>query len=261
MAPRERLTGALDPDRCDDPTLPAGGAPTPQTGGTPTLAQAMEDVARTEARAEAARARALQLSRKAAADAGDVDGAAVDGSVGAAEPASARSARLRRRLLRRPGRKTVTVGAAVVFICASLGTSGYVVWHHRKTVDERQRAAEFAAVARQDAITLMSIDANNARDDLQRIIDNSTGPFKNGMLITAEDRVKAIEESKVSTKATVQGVAVESMTDDSAVVLVATKAEVANPDNTKPPPRLWRIVMTLQKDGGQLKVSRVEYLP
>jgi Mce-associated membrane protein len=254
MSSRERLTGALDPDRCDDPSI----------------AEAMEEVARAEARAEAARARAIQLSRKADASqvdtietaaANDTDRAAVEERVGEAKPASARWARLRRRVLRRPGRKAVATGAAVILICTFLGTSGYVVWYHRKTVDERHRAAEFAAAARQSTITLMSIDAGKARDDLQRIIDDTTGPFKDKMLVTAHSLVEAVEKSKVSTKGTVQAVAVESMSADSAVVLVSARAEVANPDKSKPPPRSWRIVMSLQRDGGQLKMSRVEFLP
>ncbi|WP_343601622.1 hypothetical protein [Mycobacterium sp.] len=240
MSSRERLSDS-DADRC--------GGPLPQADGTPTLADAMEEVARAEARAEAARARALELSRKAAVNADDTED--TDDTDGAARIVAR---------LRRPGRKTLAVGAAVVLIGAALGTSGYVVWYHRITVGERQRAAEFSAAARQGAIALMSIDATKARDDVQRIIDDTTGPFKTGMLINAEDLVKAVEQSKVSTKAAVQAVAVESMTDDSAVVLVATKAEVANPDKDKPPPRSWRIVMTLQRDGGQLKLSKVEFL-
>lgn len=224
--------------------------PPEDTGGGPTLAEAMEEVARAEARAEAARARALQLSRQAAPH-DDVE----------AQHASPRWARLRRRLLRRPGRKSLAVTAAVTLICAGVGTTGYVVWYHRKTVDERARAAEFAAVAQQDATTLMSIDATKARDDVQRIIDQSMGSFKSGMLLNANNLVESVEQSKVSTKATVQGVAVESMTGDSALVLVSAKAESTNPDNTKSPPQLWRIVMTLQRDGEQIKMSKVEFVP
>ncbi len=256
MPSPEGPPGALDAGHCDDPSV----------------VQALEAVARAEARAEAARARVLQLSRAAdaassgqvdsiaTADAEDTDGA-VSGSIADAEPASAKWARLRRRVLRRPGRNTLAAGAVVVLICAALGTSGYVVWYHRKAVNERQRTAEFAAAARQGAITLMSIDPNKARDDVQRIIDDSTGSFKNQMLITAQDLVSRVEQSKVSTKAAAKAVAVESMTHDSAVVLVAAKAEVTNPDQSKPAPRLWRIVMNLQRDGGQIKVSKVEFVP
>jgi Mce-associated membrane protein len=259
MSSRERLTGPLDPDRCDDPPPQPGGTATPQPADTPTLAEALEEVARTEARAGVARGRALQLSRQAAADAEDAKD--VDDSAGAAERASPRWARLRRRFLRRPGRESLAVGAAVVLICAFLGTTGYAVWYHHKTTDERQRPAEFAAAARQGVITLMSIDANKARDDLQRIIDDSTGQFKTAMLVGGNDLVEQVEQSKVSTEATVKAVAVESMSDDSAVVLVAAQAEVTNPDKTKPPPRLWRVVMSLQKDAGQIKMSKVEFVP
>lgn len=257
MSSRKRPTGPLDSDRCDDPSL----------------AEALEEAARAEARAQAARARAIRLSRDAdttssgevdtteTVDANDTHGTAVEESVGQAKRASTRWARLRRRVLRRPGRRSVAVGAAVILICALWGTSGYALWYHRKTVDERQRAAEFAAAARQSAITLMSINADKARDDLQRVIDDTTGQFKTQMLLTANDLVEAVEKSKVSTKAAVHAVAVESMTADSAVVLVAAKAEVTNPDKSKPPPRSWRIVMNLQRDGGQLKMSRVEFLP
>ncbi len=261
MPSRERRSRAPHTDRGDD--TPA------QAGGTPTLADALEEVARAEARAEAARTRATQLSREAevtsgdhvditdGADADDTDGAAVDESVREAGLRSARSSRLRRR----PERKTWTVGAALVLISAFLGASGYVVWYHRRATDEQHRVAEFAAAARHGAITLMSMDATKARDDVQRMIDDTTGQLNAAILITEDELVKAAEESKVSTKVAVQAVAVESMTNDSAVVLLATKAEVVNPDPTKPPPRSSRIVMNVQRDGGQLKVSRLEFLP
>jgi Mce-associated membrane protein len=160
----------------------------------------------------------------------------------------------------RPRRKTVAAGVAAALVCGSLGGSGYVLWHHRTVAQERQRVAEFAAAARQEAITIMSIDASKARHDVQRIIDNTTGQFRAGILLHADEMVQAVERSKVSTKVAVQGVAVESMTDDSAVVLVTAKADASDPDK-KLPPRSWRVIMTLRRDAGQLKVSAVEVLP
>ncbi|ORC04835.1 hypothetical protein B1T48_10060 [Mycobacterium persicum] len=253
MPSRDRLSEALESDGRD--------------GESPT--QAAEAVAQAEARARAARERATRLSEKADAIAGDrqptAGNEAGDTAVDEAVAKTRRRFRVRPRQLRRPGRKGLAAMAAAVISCGSLGASGYLVWHHRNVVHQQQRAAEFAAAARQGAIILMSIDATKARQDVQRIIDNTTGAFKGGMLIAADDLVQSVEQSRVSTKVTVQGVAVQSMTDDSAVVLVAAKAEVANPeanpDQTKLPPRSWRIVMTVQRDGGQLKVAKVEALP
>lgn len=174
---------------------------------------------------------------------------------------SASSSRLPRRWLYFPPRNTVTLGMAAITLCGSLVGSGYLVIHHRATERERQRASDFAEAARQQAVTLMAIDAGQARKDVQRIIDASTGQFKVGMLLGAQDLVKSVEQSKTSTQVVVEGVAVESMTNDSAVVLVAAKTEATSADDHKRSPHRWRIVMTLQKDGAQPKISAIEVLP
>ncbi|MGB8390846.1 MAG: hypothetical protein WCE76_24475 [Mycobacterium sp.] len=140
-------------------------------------------------------------------------------------------------------------------------TSGYLVWQHHNVVEQRQRTAEFAAAARNGIMTMMSIDASKAREEMQRFADDTTGVFKIGFLMGAEDLVKAIEQSKISTKATVQAVAVQSMTKDSAVVLVAAKSEITKPGEAKPDSRSLRAVVAIQRDGGQLKISRVEFVP
>lgn len=212
-----------------------------------------DDVATAEARAEAARARATQLRNQAeAADKG--------GPSGAEEAAESESTPPRRRL-RRPSRKALAAAGAMLVICASLTASGYVVWHHREVVEQRRRTAEFAAVARNGIVTMMSIDPGKAREDMQRFADDTTGVFKVGFLMGAEDLVKAIEQSKISTKATVKAVAVQSMTNDSALVLVAAKSEMTKPGDAKPNSRILRAVVAIQRDGGQLKISRVEFVP
>lgn len=44
------------------------------------------------------------------------------------------------------------------------------------------------------------------------------------------------------------------------IVLVAAKSDLTNPDNTKRDPRSWRISITLERDGGQLKISKLEFV-
>ncbi|HUE34309.1 MAG TPA: hypothetical protein VMQ38_15840, partial [Mycobacterium sp.] len=112
----------------------------------------------------------------------------------------------------------------------------------------------------QEVTTLMSIDANHAKEDFQHIIDASTGDLKSQLSVMASLMAKQAEDSKVSSKATVEAVAVESVTDNSAVVLVAAKSDVTNPDNTKRPPTVWRLSVNLNRDGGQLKMSKVDFL-
>jgi Mce-associated membrane protein len=222
--------------------------------------EAEEEAARAEARAEEARAHAMRLRRQVEA--------ASEISPESDYPAGQNDkARRPRRLaiswrpkLRLPGRKALGVTAAVALICASLMASAYMLWQHHVITQKRQQAAEFAAAARQAVVTLMSIDADHARDDLQRVIDISTGQLKAQVEATSSLLAKRAEESKVSTKATVEVVAVESMTDDSAVVLVAAKSDTKNPDKTKRPPASWRLSVDIARDGGQLKMSKVEFI-
>ncbi|MBS4727491.1 hypothetical protein MSM1_03675 [Mycobacterium sp. SM1] len=230
------------------------------------MAQAEQEAARAEARAAQARARAIRLREQAEAAVRDRRGVGVTGAatetpeatVDESRPPQLRAGRSRLRL---PGRKAAAAGVALTLICASLGASAAMVWQHRSLVHNRQLAAQFAAAARAGALTLMSIDAAHAKEDFQRIIDSSTGQLKNQLEVTAAYLAKGVADSRVSTKATVEAVAVESMTDDSAVVLVAARSDTTDPDNTKRPPALWRLSINVTRDGGQLKMSKVEFVP
>jgi Mce-associated membrane protein len=79
----------------------------------------------------------------------------------------------------------------------------------------------------------------------------------------AGDFTKVVEQSQVVERGTVQAVAVDldSMTNDSAVVLVASTSEVTNAAGAKQDPRSFRLIVTLTRDGGQLKMSKVEFVP
>ncbi len=215
-----------------------------------------DDVARAEARAESARARLQKL--REATGIGDAD-----------DEQLAKSPRKRLRLpkrpkrlawLRRPGRKTIAVSVGIVIAAASCGATGYMLWQHRTAVHHRQLAAEFSAAARQGVTALMSIDPAHARDDVQRMIDSSTGEQKNSLSVLSALIVKKAEETKVGIKVTVEAVAVESVGDNSGVVLVAAKTDATGPDNGKPPPALFRLAVRMDRDGGQLKMSKIDFL-
>jgi Mce-associated membrane protein len=225
---------------------------------------AEDEVAEAEARAEAARARLVRLRR--AAETGGADDGAVAQEVERhpAKPTRKRLRWLRRpgrpRWLRRPGRKTVAVGVGIVLFFASLGASGDMVWQHRAITHKQKLAAEFSAAARQAVTALMSIDPDHAKEDVQRMIDASTGDQKNTLSVLSTLIVKKAEDTKVGSKVTVEGVAVESLSDNSGVVLVAAKTDPTGPDNAKPPPALFRLAVNMDRDGGQLKMSKVDFL-
>jgi Mce-associated membrane protein len=160
-----------------------------------------------------------------------------------------------------PKTTTVLAGVTVSTACALSVACGYMVWAHHQVEQEQQRKAEFAAAASNAAVTLMSIDADKAEDDVRRIIANSAGQFRDEFQSAAGDFVKAAEASKTVTKASVGAVAVESMTADSAVVLVTAATTVNNAAGADQKPRTWRLSVDLVRDGGQMKMSKVEFVP
>ena len=150
---------------------------------------------------------------------------------------------------------------AVLCTIALLAVSYILVKQHRKVVDEQKLNAEYAAAGRQSVVTLMSLDFNKAKENVQQIIDNSTGQFKTDFENQAEDFIKVAQESKVVTDVTVNATAVDSMSPDSAVVLVAATSRVTNAAGAKQEPRAWRLSVNLKRDGGQVKMSKVEFVP
>lgn len=247
-----------DADHSDDRVDPGAVAPV-------SVAQADDEVASTQARADEARERLARLRKTAES----VD----TGSPNSEEP-SPDLPRVRRRLpphpgwlrrpsrprwLRAPRRKAIATGIGIVLAAGSLGASGYMVWHHRTTVHKQQLAAEFSAAARQGVTLLMTMDASHAREDLQRIIDDTTGDLKSQLSAMSGLMAEQAAESKASSKATIEAVAVESLSEDSAVVLVAARSDITNADTNRPRV-VWRISVGITRDGGQLKMSKVDFL-
>jgi Mce-associated membrane protein len=223
------------------------------------LAAAEEELIRAEERAEAARARAAELRRKAESDSSEQSDATDD--VGDdLTPARWRSAPRLPRGVRRPSSKAVGSGTAILVVCAALAASGYIVWQHRALERERQRADEFAAAAREEVAAMMSIDPAHSRETIQHSIDDATGALKSQLEATSGYMAKNAEEAKVTTKATVQDVAVESMTDNSAVLLVVAKSDTINADKSSRPTVFWRISVNVDRDGDRLKLSKLDFV-
>jgi Mce-associated membrane protein len=270
MRSRKQPRPELDGDHVDPAKEGESSAADPLALAEQAEAEAAE--AEAVAAAARARARAVKLRREAEAanaapetEASDVDEAdEMDGSQGGAgvelgveEPVVKR----RRLRLPRPRWKVLAAAAAIVAICALLAASGYMIWYHRHVQDDQRLNAEFSAAARQNVVTLMSLDYNRAKEDVQRIIDSSTGQFKQDFEATADDFVQVALDSKAVTETNVTATAVESMTEDTAVVLVAASSRVTNAAGAKQEPRSWRLSVNLAREGEQIKMSRVEFVP
>jgi Mce-associated membrane protein len=168
------------------------------------------------------------------------------------------------RLARWPGRlpslpATAKV-AAIVLICALAGVSAYMVWQDREATQRAQRAANFVAGARQGVVNITTLDFNRAKEDVQRVLDSTTGEFRDDFQKRAKDFASVVEQSKVVTQGTITTTALESLQDHSASVLVLATSRITNAAGAKDEPRVWRLRVTVTEEGGQYKMSKMEFV-
>ena len=291
MPPTKRASSRLDGNAGTD--LDAGledehavdADDTDDALGLAAEAEAEAAAAEAEAAAARARARALRLRRQAAAAAAkpapaepevtvplaaDEDGVApeADDADDPADPADedVSEPALRRRRVAAPRTRLswlrwIAASLAVLCTLGFLGASGYMIVHHRHAAAEHERTAEFQAAARQGVVTLMSLNYNSAKDDVKRILDNTTGDFKKDFASQSDEFAKVAQSSQVITQATVTATAVQTMAQDTATVLVAVTTQVSNAASKQQEPRSWRLRVDLARDGGQLKLAKVEFVP
>jgi len=158
------------------------------------------------------------------------------------------------------GLSRVLAAAAILAICGLLGASGWMLWHHHTVLAERQRSAAYVAAARQGVVNLTSLDFNKAKEDVQRVLDSATGEFRDDFQRRADDFASVVKDSKAVTQGSVTASAVESMSKDSAVVLVLANERVTNSAGAKDDPRAFRFRVSVVRDGDQLKISKVEFV-
>jgi Mce-associated membrane protein len=234
------------------------------------LAQEAEaEAAEAAAEAERASARALKLRRQAEAAAAkavppvalDVPEQMIQHDIASTATEYDESKRRRRLKLPRTGPKGVAAALIVLCTVGFLGASAFMWWSHRQVTEAQQRSESFAAAGRQDVVTLMSLNFNNAKDDVQHIVDDATGDFKQDFQGQSDAFIKAAQASQVITTATVNAAAVQSMTKDTATVLVAVTAQVSNAASKQQEPRSWRLRVDVTRDGAGLKLAKVEFVP
>ncbi|WP_205878804.1 serine/threonine-protein kinase [Mycobacterium camsae] len=115
--------------------------------------------------------------------------------------------------------------------------------------------------AKSFTVTLTSLSYKNPDIGIQRILDGSTGQFRDDFAAKIPDFKKTVSESRVTTNGTVQGAALDSINGTTATVLVAATAEVTNASGAKNDPRNYRLVIAVAKLGDAYKAEKVEFVP
>lgn len=159
---------------------------------------------------------------------------------------------------RSPVRKALIAGLALVVVLAAVtGWFGYQAY--RSDQDGKERDL-FLEVGRQAAQNLTTIDWERAEADVQRVLDVATGTFYDDFQKRAEPFLQVVKEAKSKSVGTLGEAGLESVSGDTAEVLVAITVKSSNAGAPDQPPRAWRMRLTVQRVDDGAKVSQVEFV-
>lgn len=153
------------------------------------------------------------------------------------------------------------LAGAAVLIGAGLTLTALMLWKHAEVAADQARDRASIEAARDGVMALLSIDHTRAKEDVQRVLDLSTGRFREDFARDADDFVKTAIDSKAVTKGSVRVAALQSVKEGSGVVLVAASSKVTNASGAKEDTRPWRMRVTVARDGDIWKMSDVEFVP
>lgn len=159
---------------------------------------------------------------------------------------------------RPPNRRTALVLAGLVALTVANVVLG--VRDHLVRSDDRLRQ-EMVAAARAGAVNLTTIDYERADQDVQRILDSSTGAFRDDFAARAKPFAEAARKARSKSVGTVTEAGLESTDGDQGRVLVGLQVMTTNAGVAERLPRAWRMRVTVVRADDGVKVSQVEFIP
>ncbi len=141
------------------------------------------------------------------------------------------------------------------------GTMGAALWNDAQTRREQTTRAQMVDAGREGAVALTSIDHNHVDRDVQRILDSSTGPFREDFARRAESLKSAARTAQSISVGTVREAGLESVDGDTARVLVALTVMTSNRGAPERQPKSWRTRVTVTRTEDGFRVAAVEFVP
>jgi Mce-associated membrane protein len=165
----------------------------------------------------------------------------------------------RRRPLASPTAVGALLGAATIVGLGALG--GWLGWQALNEHRMQQDRALFLQVGRQGALDLTTISANTVEADVQRIVDLSTGAFRDSFQQRSQSFIDVVKQAQSQSQGSITEAGLESVNGGEAQVLVAVTVKTSNAGAPERNPRDWRMRIVVHKEKDDVKVSNVEFVP
>ena len=158
-----------------------------------------------------------------------------------------------------PTRLSVTVVLSFVVVLAAL--CGWLGFRAEQARHDDELRARLVQAARQGAVNLTTVDYKNAESDVQRILDSSTGQFREEFEARSAPFIDVVKKAKSTSVGTVTEAGLESLTGQQGSVLVSVTVKTVSNEQAEQQPRYWRMRMTVDQQAGGAKVSKVDFVP
>lgn len=155
-------------------------------------------------------------------------------------------------------RVVLAIGLVVVVALAAVG--GFIAYRGYQQQRSTPQREVFLEGAKRGAQNLTTIDYNHADADVQRVLDSATGTFYDDFNRRAPSFTDVVKQVRSKSTGTVTEAGVESIAGDTGKVLVAVTVNTEVADGPPQPVRAFRMRLTVQKLGGDAKVSNVEFV-
>jgi Mce-associated membrane protein len=161
---------------------------------------------------------------------------------------------------RSPSPLLVALVAGLVTVLSLVALSGWLGYRAEQAQQAKTERELYLQVARQGALNLTTIDYKHADTDIQRILDSATGQFRDDFAKRSQPFVDVVKKAQSISEGTVTEAGLESVAGDAAQAIVAVSVKTSASGAPEQQPRSWRMRLTVQKSGADVKISNVGFV-
>ena len=199
-------------------------------------------------------------AREVADTSSDADYDSEAGATAEIESSSGSAPRPHHRL-RRMSPPTQALAIGVVLIAVLSAIACWLGWQNYQSHSAEQVRAQLLQGARQGALNLTTIDWQRVDNDTERILASSTGTFRDEFAQRLKPFADVVKQAQSKSEGSIAASSLESSSGDEARVLIALNVRISDAGTAEDTPRVWRMRISVQKVGSDVKMTNVEFVP
>ncbi|EID77086.1 MULTISPECIES: hypothetical protein [Rhodococcus] len=163
--------------------------------------------------------------------------------------------------VRKSARGFIVTTAAVVLVAVAALVVGGISWTNLRAEQTAQsRDQQVLETARQVVVNLVTLRHQSVDEDIQRVADGTTGPFRDQFTSASGSFGDVLNQGQVESTGEVKEAGLVKADDDHAVVLAAVTSTVKNTEAPDGEIRVYRMKVSLDSVDGRWLVSDVEFV-